>query len=341
MNNLKLSLSLAVVLLGLTGLSGCFLNGNEEDLCTNTCQYAYDGECDDGGPGSITSLCPCATDCADCGERSELECDGGSSSSSSGSSSSSSSGGGYNQSEAIGTWFGEAPNSNHWYLYLCGNGLFTFKEYNPVGDLQFNHAGTWSVSGSNLYLSGSNNWTFAIIEITTAGAGGMIISSSGTQVLFENQLDQDPCATTGSSSSSSSGGSSSGSSGGSSSSSSGGSGIYNAVLTTSMPQGADCGLAFGCTGMLSVEVRVASNNQLVASGIIDPCGATYQGINSSNPPSCYSPNTLFVPNLQEGVLYKWTSSCPTYSSSDDDSGFFDEGPGGSQTVDGCRRVGIH
>lgn len=337
MKNLKLILTLAVVVIGLCGLSGCFTDPNDDDLCTNTCQYANDGECDDGGPGSITNLCPCATDCADCGERSELECDGGSSSSSSGSSSSSSSGGGYNQSDAVGTWFGFAPNSNHWYLYLCGNGLFTFKEYNPVGDLQFNHTGTWSISGSTLYLSGSNNWTFQIIDITTAGAGGMTIASSGTQVQFENQLGQDPCTTTGSSSSSSS-------SGGSSSSSSGGSSTYDAVLVTSMNQGADCGQVFGCTDNLSVEVRIASNNQLVATGVIDPCGATYDGINGSNPPGCYSTNTIFVPNLQEGVLYEWTSTCTTATvdnTLDIDSGFFDEGSGGSLTSDGCRRVGIY
>ena len=35
--------------------------------CTNTCQHANDGECDDGRPGSITSLCGAGTDCADCG----------------------------------------------------------------------------------------------------------------------------------------------------------------------------------------------------------------------------------------------------------------------------------
>ncbi len=214
MKNLKLILSLAIAVVGLSGLAGCFQDPNEEDLCTNTCQYAYDGECDDGGPGSITSLCPCATDCADCGERSELDCDGGSSSSSSGSSSSSSSGGGYTQNDAVGTWFGNAPNSNHWYLYLCGNGLFVFKEYNPVGDLQFDHTGTWSISGSTLSLSGSNSWTFQILDITTAGAGAMTLSSSGSQVILENQLGQDPCTTTGSSSSSSSGGSSSSSSSG-------------------------------------------------------------------------------------------------------------------------------
>jgi hypothetical protein len=35
--------------------------------CTNTCQYASDGECDDGRPNAHTSLCRLGTDCADCG----------------------------------------------------------------------------------------------------------------------------------------------------------------------------------------------------------------------------------------------------------------------------------
>ncbi len=35
--------------------------------CTNTCQHANDNECDDGRPGSQTSLCPRGSDCNDCG----------------------------------------------------------------------------------------------------------------------------------------------------------------------------------------------------------------------------------------------------------------------------------
>ncbi|HJL12363.1 MAG TPA: hypothetical protein RMH85_28040, partial [Polyangiaceae bacterium LLY-WYZ-15_(1-7)] len=35
--------------------------------CTNTCRYANDGECDDGRPGSHTSLCSYGSDCNDCG----------------------------------------------------------------------------------------------------------------------------------------------------------------------------------------------------------------------------------------------------------------------------------
>lgn len=37
--------------------------------CSNSCAYAYDGECDDGGPGAAYSVCALGTDCADCGTR--------------------------------------------------------------------------------------------------------------------------------------------------------------------------------------------------------------------------------------------------------------------------------
>lgn len=38
-------------------------------LCLNSCPFAFDGECDDGGPGSLTSACVFGTDCGDCGPR--------------------------------------------------------------------------------------------------------------------------------------------------------------------------------------------------------------------------------------------------------------------------------
>ena len=38
-------------------------------MCTNTCASSNDGECDDGGPGSLYSVCGLGTDCADCGAR--------------------------------------------------------------------------------------------------------------------------------------------------------------------------------------------------------------------------------------------------------------------------------
>ena len=37
--------------------------------CTDTCSDAFDGWCDDGGPGSDFALCGLGTDCADCGTR--------------------------------------------------------------------------------------------------------------------------------------------------------------------------------------------------------------------------------------------------------------------------------
>jgi hypothetical protein len=37
--------------------------------CDDTCQSPDDGECDDGGPDSITDGCGLGTDCTDCGPR--------------------------------------------------------------------------------------------------------------------------------------------------------------------------------------------------------------------------------------------------------------------------------
>lgn len=40
-----------------------------KDGCDETCGFAGDGECDDGGPGSPFGFCPLGTDCTDCGPR--------------------------------------------------------------------------------------------------------------------------------------------------------------------------------------------------------------------------------------------------------------------------------
>ena len=40
--------------------------------CENTCTYSNDGDCDDGGPNSVFSVCDYGTDCADCGDRGGL-----------------------------------------------------------------------------------------------------------------------------------------------------------------------------------------------------------------------------------------------------------------------------
>jgi hypothetical protein len=37
--------------------------------CNEDCLFAGDGECDDGGPGSLTDICLLGTDCSDCGAR--------------------------------------------------------------------------------------------------------------------------------------------------------------------------------------------------------------------------------------------------------------------------------
>ncbi|MEM9187743.1 MAG: hypothetical protein AAGF12_01105 [Myxococcota bacterium] len=39
--------------------------------CTDTCSYAGDGECDDGGPDSQYDVCGLGTDCMDCGPRTD------------------------------------------------------------------------------------------------------------------------------------------------------------------------------------------------------------------------------------------------------------------------------
>lgn len=40
-----------------------------QPLCSDTCRFARDGECDDGGPGADFAECALGTDCADCGPR--------------------------------------------------------------------------------------------------------------------------------------------------------------------------------------------------------------------------------------------------------------------------------
>lgn len=51
---------------GVTGGSGGGAGGSGGGSCSNTCQYANDGTCDDGRPGARFSLCSFGTDCADC-----------------------------------------------------------------------------------------------------------------------------------------------------------------------------------------------------------------------------------------------------------------------------------
>ena len=42
---------------------------SQPELCSDTCRFASDGACDDGGPESDYDLCELGTDCTDCGVR--------------------------------------------------------------------------------------------------------------------------------------------------------------------------------------------------------------------------------------------------------------------------------
>mmetsp|Transcript_13887 Transcript_13887/g.44486 ORF Transcript_13887/g.44486 Transcript_13887/m.44486 type:complete len:715 (+) Transcript_13887:44-2188(+) len=52
------------------GVSGRELESSSKSpFCTDTCRYAKDGYCDDGGDGADYSGCPLGSDCTDCGDR--------------------------------------------------------------------------------------------------------------------------------------------------------------------------------------------------------------------------------------------------------------------------------
>ena len=57
-----------LILLSLLLLSGVSPAAGQS--CSNTCNYASDGDCDDGGPGSEFTQCNLGADCRDCGPRS-------------------------------------------------------------------------------------------------------------------------------------------------------------------------------------------------------------------------------------------------------------------------------
>lgn len=58
-----------ILLAGVLLLQGCFSLLSSGPGCTNTCEFAFDGDCDDGGPDSDYDLCDYGTDCSDCGSR--------------------------------------------------------------------------------------------------------------------------------------------------------------------------------------------------------------------------------------------------------------------------------
>ena len=57
---------ISVLLLALTITVGC-----EAQLCDDSCPFANDGVCDDGGKDSLNDVCQLGTDCNDCGERTQ------------------------------------------------------------------------------------------------------------------------------------------------------------------------------------------------------------------------------------------------------------------------------
>lgn len=58
-----------LLLISLVSYSACSSDDESTELCSNTCVTSFDQECDDGGPGSLFSICSLGTDCADCGTR--------------------------------------------------------------------------------------------------------------------------------------------------------------------------------------------------------------------------------------------------------------------------------
>jgi hypothetical protein len=60
--------------LGSSCVAGACVDVQEGTGCTNTCEFAHDGTCDDGGTGSSWDVCFLGTDCADCGVRDVSVC---------------------------------------------------------------------------------------------------------------------------------------------------------------------------------------------------------------------------------------------------------------------------
>jgi len=59
----------APVMAACPALFGPDEGGPAENGCDDSCSESKDRFCDDGGPGSLTNLCPLGTDCSDCGQR--------------------------------------------------------------------------------------------------------------------------------------------------------------------------------------------------------------------------------------------------------------------------------
>ena len=103
-------------------LEGCGSDsdgGSSRTLCSNTCQFANDEECDDGGEGSLYNECELGSDCADCGPR------GGGSPFTSGYSSGGYSSGGYSSSGYSSSSYSSSYSSQ----YCSGYGSLYYYSY--------------------------------------------------------------------------------------------------------------------------------------------------------------------------------------------------------------------
>lgn len=61
MKSLLFAFSIALTCMTFTSCS--------KTLCDDSCPFANDGVCDDGGDDAVNHVCQFGTDCADCGER--------------------------------------------------------------------------------------------------------------------------------------------------------------------------------------------------------------------------------------------------------------------------------
>lgn len=68
MNAFK-TLKLALVASSAFALGTLALGATASAQCNDDCATAFDGECDDGGPGSLYDICDLGSDCGDCGPR--------------------------------------------------------------------------------------------------------------------------------------------------------------------------------------------------------------------------------------------------------------------------------
>lgn len=60
---------LAFASLAMTACDADSRDGSGTPMCEDSCRFAADGECDDGGEGAMTASCSLGTDCTDCGRR--------------------------------------------------------------------------------------------------------------------------------------------------------------------------------------------------------------------------------------------------------------------------------